>query len=222
MSRVIKEKQEIISTLLKKHKYEFNLKNCKKIDFNQFSLYVEKKLDENQNNKFEKHLVQCPQCLTIYKDIENEINLLFTNRLKEISNPLLEKAFLIINNKNTKASKLNKISHIIIKLQEKGMDLIKFLNCNNINTLAIEPIRENNKSNLLKELKFESRYLNNDFIVKIHYYNSQQINLVIDFPSELLNILQNKNIEIQSSKTEISKKIEQTIILKIFIRIFIQ
>ena len=214
MPKIIKEKQKIITTLLKKYKNRLNSKSCNKIDFNQFSLYIEKKLDDNQNNKFENHLLQCPHCLNIYKDIENEINLLFTNKLKEISKPLLEKAFLFIENKNSKPLKSNKISSIIINLKEKGMDLIKFLNCNNINTLSIEPIRENNKLNLLKELNFKSNYLNNDFTVKILYYNSQQINIVIGFPSELLNILQNKNIEILSLKTEILKKINQTIIFE--------
>lgn len=211
MGKITQEKMEIISEVLHKYfsslKYK-QIKKCKIFKAEMMAAYIEKRLSPGEEKKYEKHLFNCKYCLNIYTNLKNEINILFRIKLKKISKELLTEAFHFIE-KEYKTNRLDlNISKIIIKIKDKGFELIEAINFNKIKPVLVPALRDKNIA-LLKEILLEADFKNNVYQLKIQSYSNNLISMKINFPNTMYEEIKGNKLEIISKDTKISKNIEK-------------
>lgn len=214
MVRVLKERLDIIQKVLqdyfKVHQFNKN-KQCKNFDANRMSMYLEKKLNKEQEQHFEKHLFQCSYCLGIYNQIENEINLLFKAHLKKVGEPLMEQALKVIEEEHKKFMADKNLTRIIFKIKEKGIELIEILNCPKFVPVPLPALRGGEEKGLLKEIKIENRFDNMVYSLQIQYFNENQFNLILKFPDPWVQKYKGSSLELQSQETRMTKIMDHEI-----------
>ncbi len=154
-------------------------------------------------------MFNCPYCIKIYKNLINEINILYKSKLKKISQNLLYKALNFVD-KEYKKKKINfNLTKISIKLKNKGFELLEAVNLNNFNPVPI-PILRGKKSLLLKEIRGEGEFNKNNYQFNIQFLSNNTFNMQINFSDSLYNIIKDQRLKISSNNTNINKKIEKT------------
>ncbi len=211
MRTMTEEKLEIINKVLYKY---FNspaykkTKKCNKFKAEVMAAYIEKKLNPEERKRFEKHLFICKYCLNIYTNLKNEINLFFKTKLKKISKELLTEALHFVEEESKKYSLGQTKSKFIVKIRKKGIELIEAINFNKIKPIPV-PILRGQDHALLKEIFFEADYNSNFYQLKVQSYSNDMINLKINFPDKIYNLIKGSRLNIRSKDTKISKNIKK-------------
>ena len=216
MRKLSEEKLEIINEVLQKYfkspEYQ-KIKKCKYFNPEKMAGYVEKKLSAQEDKEFEKHLFKCKYCLKIYTNLKNEIDTLFKIKLRKISKKLLTDALHFVEEEYRKNKLKPNTSEIIIKIKEKGIELIEAINFNKVKPVPIPALR--NKHNiLLKEILVEGDFKNSVYTLKIQSYSNNRICVEINFSDTLFDEIKNNRLQIVSKNTRISKNIEKDMQLK--------
>ncbi len=214
MARVLKERLDIIQKVLQDYfkVHQFNKeKQCKSFDANRMSMYLEKKLNKEQERHFEKHLFQCSYCLGIYNQIENEINLLFKAHLRKVGEPLMAQALKVLEEEHKKFMADKHLTRIIFKIKEKGIELIELLNCPKFVPVPLPALRGREENVLLKEIKIENRFDDMNYSLQIQYFNEKQFHLILKFPDPWVQKYKDGSLELQSQETRMTKTIDHEI-----------
>lgn len=211
MRPLVNEKKEVIEEILNKYSHSLHInikKPCKIFKPELMAAYLENKFTENQKKKFEKHLFDCPYCIKIYKNLINEINILYKSKLKKTSQNLLHKALDFVD-KEYKKKKINfNLTKISLKLKNKGFELLEAINLNNLNPVPM-PILRGEKSLLLKEIHGDGEFNKNNYQFNIQFLSNNTFNMQINFSDSLYKMIKDQRLKISSNNTNINKKIEK-------------
>ena len=212
MRPLVNEKKEVIEEILDKYFRSLLIntkKPCKIFKPELMAAYLENKITENQKKKFENHMFDCPYCIKIYKNLINEINILYKAKLKKTSQNLLHKALDFVD-KEYKKKKINfNLTKISIKLKNKGFELLEAINLNNLNPVPIPILRGRKNVVLLKEVYGEGEYNKNNYQFNIQFLSNNTFNMQINFSDSLYKMIKDQRLKISSNNTNINKKIEK-------------
>ncbi len=220
MKKIPQEKLEIIDRVLNRYFNSFKYKkskNCKKFKPEILAGYIEKALTKDEEKKYKNHLFNCKYCLRVYTNLENDINTLYRIKLRKISSELLTEALNFIDEENKKvrlepdqesAKPDQETVNIIIKIREKGLELIEAINFNRIKPVPIPALR--NKENiLLKEISLEADYNDNIYRLRIYSFSNNRISMNISFSNNMYDEIKDSRLEIISKNIKIKKNIKK-------------
>ncbi len=176
-------------------------KKCRYFDENRMAAYIENRLNPVEREAYEEHLFQCDYCLNIYFNMEQEIKLIKQARPKIIPENLLEKAINKTLPNRFKKRIVKNFSEIIIKMYEKGMEILKTVNITNLTPVPIQAVR-GNKSTLLKKIILESDVKGILYKMLIEFYTYNRIKIKLNF-LQIIDSLKNENIQLESPEGKI-------------------
>jgi len=182
-------------------------KNCSLFNANIMASYIEKKLPENELKKFENHLFKCDFCLKVYNNLKYEMNKISeTEKLIEIPEFYFNKAL-----EKLKISEKKKIlSKIILKLYQKGMELLEVLNTIDYSTVPVPALRGVNNKKLLEEIRTKSEFKGVNYEICVKFYKKNRIKVNLKF-IKIPESLKISSVSVSGADTDVIKNFSQEI-----------
>lgn len=216
MTRIIKEKTEIIERVLRQY---FSRKNressrCRLFNPNLMAAYIKKEMDGPRLREYERHLFRCPFCGRVYKDIENGIETLFSARIREIGKPLLEKALETIREEQKKYTEQKGRSGIFIRLKEKGMEMTGLFNFRKFRPVLMPALRQGHENALLREISVENGRGPESYVLRLFHEDRQSFNLELETAGGPSKGPEGGKTELISSGARLSRPAAKTVIFE--------
>lgn len=177
-------------------------KGCKHFDENRMAEYIENKMSLSAKKDFEKHLFSCDYCLKIYFNLKKEMSDMAKAEFESTPEELLSKGIEKLIKIKEKSIKLPDFSKIVVKLYQKGMELIEAVNVKTLTPVPVTPVRGKDNLALLKQIVVESDIKGIFYKLFIDFYEQNRIRIKLNF-LKTANELKNKTIKIVSEDGEV-------------------
>lgn len=177
-------------------------RECKYFVESRMAKYIENKMSQPAKKDFEKHLFRCDYCLKVYFNLKKEISDMTDAEFESTPEELLAKGIAKLMRIKEKSVKLPDFSKIVVKLYQKGMELIEAINVKSLTPVPVTPVRGKEPLVLLKQIVVESDIKGILYKLFIDFYEQNRIRIKLNF-LKTENELKNRTIKIISEDGEV-------------------